>query len=118
MASKRKQPAKAKPIRVTSKGPKAREVKWYGWRPGLPDKRDDKFRPMARRVPTSFSLRQVMPPVYNQGTLGSCVANSVALVRSHVPALANARSRHEPFAVDDLLRRARAGENGQRGRGP
>lgn len=50
----------------------------YGWIPELPDHRDYKFAPTAVQLPSKVSLRAGMPPVYNQGQLGSCTANALA----------------------------------------
>lgn len=55
--------------------------KWYGWRPSKPDFRDRRFqlRPMSpANLPPSVSLRDKMPPVYDQGALGSCTAQAIA----------------------------------------
>lgn len=50
-----------------------------GWRPDTPDQRDYKFvRPKAVRLPKSVDLRPMMPPIYDQGELGSCTANAIA----------------------------------------
>lgn len=65
-----------------------RQIKRYGWRPDLPDWRDRIYN-LERRVcravelPEVFSLRSSMPPVYNQGELGSCTANGTAAVLEH-----------------------------------
>jgi C1A family cysteine protease len=58
-----------------------RKQKRYGWRPDTPDMRDYllAFAPAAA-LPTSSSLRQQMPPVYDQGQLGSCTANSIGSI--------------------------------------
>ena len=52
--------------------------KRYGWKPDMPDQRDYKF--IARRVklPKAVDWRESMPPVYDQGNLGSCTANAIA----------------------------------------
>ncbi len=50
----------------------------YGWRPDKPDRRDLHYAPPARlalALPPSVDLRSKMPPVYDQGALGSCTAN-------------------------------------------
>jgi C1A family cysteine protease len=53
----------------------------YGWLPDLPDKRDlmyaAPFEP-GQALPPSMDLRSSCPPVYDQGQLGSCTANSIA----------------------------------------
>lgn len=52
----------------------------YGWRPQLPDIRDFQYKVSFpnENLPQSVDLRQKFPPVYNQGTLGSCTANAIA----------------------------------------
>lgn len=51
----------------------------YGWRPDLPDHRDHRFAPASSaRLPAAVSLRERMPPVLNQGSLGSCTAHAAA----------------------------------------
>lgn len=50
----------------------------YGWRPDKPDQRDFMFKVTRRasRLPGKVDLRLFMPPVYDQGNLGSCTANA------------------------------------------
>lgn len=51
----------------------------YGWQPDLPDIRDRYVRGMsASGLPSSVDLRDQMPPVYDQGSLGSCSSQSIA----------------------------------------
>jgi len=54
----------------------------YGWVRDLPDARDFTYgAPLFRfpqGLPPSVDLRSEFPPVYNQGQLGSCTANSIA----------------------------------------
>jgi C1A family cysteine protease len=52
-----------------------------GWIPDLPDQRDYMYAAPFERgavLPTSSDLRSGCPPVYDQGQLGSCTANSIA----------------------------------------
>ena len=58
-----------------------RTQKRYGWRPDHPDMRDYLLavRP-AKALPKRVSLRAQMPPVYDQGQLGSCTANSIGAI--------------------------------------
>jgi C1A family cysteine protease len=58
-----------------------RTQKRYGWRPDSPDMRDFLLavEPM-KAMPPAMSLRKQMPPVYDQGQLGSCTANSVGAI--------------------------------------
>lgn len=69
-----------------------RKIQRYGWRPDLPDHRDRIYnleRVVFRSVELEpvFSLRQQMPPVYDQGQLGSCTGNGVAAVLEHAETL-------------------------------
>ena len=56
----------------------------YGWKPDLPDPRDKvmKFTRLKkgeeRNIPINVDLRDKMPPIYNQGKLGSCTAQAIA----------------------------------------
>jgi C1A family cysteine protease len=53
----------------------------YGWRPDHPDMRDFLLAvEPAKSLPASVSLRKTMPPVYDQGQLGSCTANSIGAI--------------------------------------
>lgn len=56
-----------------------RKIERYGWRPDTPDIRDHLMavQPPAK-LPARVSLRSKMPPVYDQGQLGSCTANAIA----------------------------------------
>src|SRR5437016_1662663 len=61
--------------------PVARNVKYYGWVPDLPDHRDRIYSaPLAAigPLPSGVDLRAECPPVYDQGQLGSCTANAIA----------------------------------------
>lgn len=55
---------------------------WYGWIPDRPDRRDLHYASPRRRLlaslPAKVDLRPGMPPVYDQGDLGSCTANAIA----------------------------------------
>lgn len=57
-------------------------MKKYGWRPDTPDKRDKKYMVPANinasTLPTSVDLRTLMPPIWNQGELGSCTGQAIA----------------------------------------
>jgi C1A family cysteine protease len=58
-----------------------RRQKRYGWRPDTPDMRDHLLAVApAKTLPESASLRSQMPPVYDQGDLGSCTANSIGAI--------------------------------------
>lgn len=56
----------------------------YGWRPDLPDHRDQRFDPRAVNalgeklvIPPAVDLRAFCPPIYDQGSLGSCTGNAI-----------------------------------------
>ena len=58
-----------------------RTQKRFGWRPDTPDMRDYlKAVAPAKKLPLKVSLRATMPAVYDQGSLGSCTANSVGAI--------------------------------------
>lgn len=52
----------------------------YGWLPDLPDQRDLSYLASGAvigKLPKKVDLRNVCPPVYDQGKLGSCTANAI-----------------------------------------
>ena len=52
----------------------------FGWRPDLPDRRD-RYRlapPRTGGLPERVDLTPLMPPIWEQGNLGSCVAQCMA----------------------------------------
>lgn len=58
--------------------------KKYGWRPDKPDHRDLTFK-LVRKLgvlPSKVDLRPGMPPVYDQGDLGSCHDASTEILTS------------------------------------
>jgi C1A family cysteine protease len=59
----------------------------HGWVPALPDARHYAFAPkasIAKALPASVDLRASLPPVWDQGSIGSCVAHGVAV--AHIAA--------------------------------
>ncbi len=52
----------------------------FGWIPDIPDHRDLMFASLLsiRKIPTKFDLSSLCPPIYDQGSLGSCTANAIA----------------------------------------
>lgn len=51
----------------------------YDWKPDLPDTRDQMFTVGEPIIPPmSVDLESKFPPVFNQGTLGSCSGNALA----------------------------------------
>jgi C1A family cysteine protease len=60
---------------------KTRPTERFGWVPDLPDARDYLYsapESVLTSLPTKVDLRKKMPPVYDQGHLGSCTANAIA----------------------------------------
>jgi len=55
----------------------------FGWLPELPDHRDQPYLAMRMAfeapavLPARVDLRASMPPVYDQGQIGSCTANAI-----------------------------------------
>jgi C1A family cysteine protease len=59
---------------------RTRPVQGFGWVPDLPDARDYLFSApdeVLAQLPDKVDLRPQMPPVYDQGQLGSCTANAI-----------------------------------------
>ena len=51
----------------------------FGWKPDLPDQRDFQYKAAPlKTLPPIIDLRKNCPPVYDQGSLGSCTANAIA----------------------------------------
>ena len=58
----------------------ARTQSRFGWIPDLPDQRDHLYAAPPRvltKLPVKVDLRPRCPPVFDQGTLGSCTANAI-----------------------------------------
>jgi C1A family cysteine protease len=52
----------------------------YGWLPDTPDQRDLIYaapKPVLTKLPSKTDLRTHCPPIYDQGSLGSCTANAI-----------------------------------------
>jgi C1A family cysteine protease len=63
----------------------SRKTQRYGWRPDLPDSRDRIYNleeriEVAAALPPQADLSPSMPPIYDQGQLGSCTGNGIARV--------------------------------------
>jgi C1A family cysteine protease len=61
--------------------PTQRKIQHYGWVPQLPDLRDAQLRiAPVTSLPSSVDLttKPDMPPIYDQGQLGSCTGNAIA----------------------------------------
>ncbi len=50
----------------------------YGWIKDASDPRDFKFVSPIKTLPKSVNMRPYMPPILDQGNLGSCTANAIA----------------------------------------
>jgi C1A family cysteine protease len=68
----------ARPAKTVDKSQDWSHVRGYGWRPQLPDSRDLVYAPRLGTLPPEADLRPQMPPVYDQGQLGSCTGNAIA----------------------------------------
>ncbi len=69
----------------------------FGWVPDLPDVRDYLYATplqMVRKLPASVNLQSKCPPVYDQGSLGSCTANAIAAAMEYV---------HKPLSTPSRL---------------
>jgi C1A family cysteine protease len=55
----------------------------YNHIPDKEDVRDLLFAPMAKKLPASVDLRDKMPPIYDQGQLGSCTGNGIVGLREY-----------------------------------
>lgn len=76
-------------------------IRTYGWRPDLPDKRDI-FHEFTNYndSPEDIDLRGGMPPIYDQGRLGSCTANAVAAAYEYDE---RKQDEDEPFTPSRLF---------------
>ena len=57
-----------------------RPAQRFGWVPDLPDARDFLYsapEEVLTKLPKKVDLRAKMPPIYDQGLLGSCTANAI-----------------------------------------
>lgn len=66
----------------------------YGWKPSKPDQRDEEHayavtHMQAIPLPAATDLRPKMPPIYDQGQLGSCVGNGTGAAWQFVLMLAS-----------------------------
>jgi C1A family cysteine protease len=55
-----------------------RNIRRYGWKPSLPDLRDHIADSSELAVLEEVDPRAELPPIFDQGQLGSCTANAVA----------------------------------------
>ena len=61
-------------------GLRTRQIKQFGWIPDIPDARDFMFAAsdsVLMALLKKVNLTSKMPPVYDQGQLGSCTANAI-----------------------------------------
>lgn len=72
----------------------------YGWVKDRPDPRDKKYAAVRPRssepLPASVDMRDLLPPCYNQGEIGSCTANAIAGALEHLQTIQHARERFTP----------------------
>src|SRR4051812_1757482 len=74
-----------------------RTVKWYGWKPSLPDERDARYayRPRIAEQPRAASLEPaLLPPTRNQGEEGSCTGHATRGIGQYLRKLER-QSKHE-----------------------
>jgi C1A family cysteine protease len=69
--------------------PTPQKIAGYGWRRDRIDPRDRIYNleqrvEQASALPPEFDLSGEMPPVYDQGQLGSCTANATAALLQHM----------------------------------
>lgn len=65
----------------STSSPVPHRIHRYGWIPDIPDHRDQLYAVTAlapEALPAQVDLRSQCPPVYDQGSLGSCTANAIA----------------------------------------
>lgn len=70
----------------------------FGWVPDPPDHRDRMFtsKTYLAELPPYLNLRQFMPPVYDQGDLGSCTAQAIAAAIQYMHTKRDVQSCIEP----------------------
>lgn len=66
----------------------SRSVKYYGWRPDMPDHRDLHYGAVLHAqeqlpIPDQADLRPLMPPVQDQGDVGACTGHAAVAVLEH-----------------------------------
>lgn len=66
----------------------SRSVNYYGWRPDVPDHRDFRYGAVLHAkeqlpIPDLADLRPLMPPIQDQGEIGSCTAHATVAVLEH-----------------------------------
>jgi len=99
----------------------SRSVKYYGWRPDVPDHRDFHYGAVLHAaeqlpIPDQIDLRPLMPPVQDQGDIGSCTAHATVAVLEH-----NMIVQQRPFSSRSRLfayfnaRAAEGAESGDNG---
>lgn len=78
-----KTPPAKKPAtkKAATKAQVARSIAKFGWTPDIPDHRDHIYAAIPavlKKLPPKVDLRAKLPPVYDQGRIGSCTANAIA----------------------------------------
>jgi C1A family cysteine protease len=68
-----------------------------GWHPSLPDHRDRQYEPpLMASLPASVDLRPQMPPVYDQGNIGSCTAQALGALLQYDEIKQNKGNKNTP----------------------
>lgn len=78
----------------------SRTVQRYGWKPSLPDHRDLIADTATLPIRPEVDPRHDMPPVYDQGQLGSCTANAIAAAIEYDARLSGAAMTVTPSRLD------------------
>jgi C1A family cysteine protease len=65
-----------------------RSVQWYGWKPDAPDHRDFKYKAVLSPVEAvpdvpEADLTHTMPPIQDQGDVGTCTAHAAGAAIGH-----------------------------------
>jgi C1A family cysteine protease len=73
----------------------------YGWNPDKPDYRDKRYKSIKPKLkkadlPSSVSLREKMPPIIDQGELGSCTACCISTALMYNRMITNATPKFRP----------------------
>ena len=64
-----------------------RKIERYGWKPSLPDHRRRVADTSGITVLPEVDPRNELPPIFDQGQLGTCTANATAAARPTLPAV-------------------------------
>ena len=75
-----------------------KQIKRFGWMPDLPDQRDFRYASgkSIKSLAKKIDLRKNMPPIYDQGSLGSCTANAIGAAFQYSLKLQNKKLEFMP----------------------